>query len=100
MSKKEPRLTGNTFRVLDALITEPDIAGADIARKTGLKTGTLYPILMRLEDAGWLKSVWEEGTASAMGRPRRRLYKVTGVGAAHAAGYRREQQEAFGRLAW
>lgn len=86
--------------VLNALMTQPDIAGADIARTTGLKTGTLYPILMRLEDAGWLKSAWEEGDPSTMGRPRRRLYMVTGVGAAHARSYHRERQAIFGRLAW
>ena len=45
--------------------------------------GTLYKALGRLERAGLLESRWEEPTlAEAEGRPRRRLYRVTGAGAA------------------
>lgn len=97
---KEPRFTANIAAVLDMLISHPQSAGADIARVTGMKSGTLYPILMRLEDAGWLASCWEEGDPSLLGRPRKRFYSVTGVGRAHARANAKEQQPVLGRLAW
>jgi DNA-binding PadR family transcriptional regulator len=43
--------------------------------------GTLYKALGRLEDFGLLASRWEDATAAAEGRPRRRLYELTGQGA-------------------
>jgi PadR family transcriptional regulator PadR len=44
--------------------------------------GTLYKVLDRLEVDGFLESRWEDPeTATAEGRPRRRLYSLTGVGA-------------------
>ncbi len=57
--------------------------GFDIIDATGLRSGTVYPILRRLEDAGLLRSHWE-GThsAHAAGRPPRRYYELTGAGAA------------------
>lgn len=43
--------------------------------------GTLYKALARLTEAGLLESTWEDaGIAEAEGRPRRRLYRVTGAG--------------------
>jgi len=44
--------------------------------------GTLYKALGRMEEAGLLESRWEDpAIAGAEGRPRRRLYHVTGLGA-------------------
>jgi PadR family transcriptional regulator PadR len=43
--------------------------------------GTLYKALGRLEEFGILTSHWEDATAAAEGRPRRRLYELTGEGA-------------------
>ena len=43
-------------------------------------SGTLYPILARLESAKWLESRWEELDPSMAGRPRKRLYHITGLG--------------------
>lgn len=56
------------------------LSGAEIAKATGLATGTLYPILFRLEKSAWLKSNWEEVSPSEAKRPRRRLYRVTALG--------------------
>ena len=43
--------------------------------------GTLYKALSRMEKAGWLSSVWEDAdSATAEGRPRRRLYSITADG--------------------
>jgi PadR family transcriptional regulator, regulatory protein PadR len=56
--------------------------GFDISDATGLPSGTVYPVLRRLEDAGLLRSRWESlGTARAEQRPPRRYYTVTGSGA-------------------
>ena len=100
MSQKHPRFTAQTAAVLDMLIANPDSSGADIVRATGLKTGTLYPILMRLEEAGWLGSHWEEGVPAQLGRPRKRCSAVPGVGRAHARSFAQQQQAVLGRLAW
>ena len=48
--------------------------------------GTLYKALGRLAEAGLLEARWEDAeTAEAEGRPRRRLYRVTGAGASALA---------------
>src|SRR3954469_19192383 len=55
--------------------------GFDIMDATGLQSGTVYPILRRLEDAGMLRSRWEAvGNARDAQRPPRRNYQVTGAG--------------------
>jgi PadR family transcriptional regulator PadR len=51
--------------------------GYDISRSTGLKSGTLYPILMRLAERGLLQTAWETVEA---GRPPRHMYKLTADG--------------------
>ena len=56
--------------------------GYDLSRKTGLKSGTLYPILMRLADNRLLETTWE--TAAAEGRPPRHLYRLTQDGVRYA----------------
>jgi hypothetical protein len=63
--------------VLAVLCAEPLTwrHGYDIARETGLKSGTLYPILIRLADRGWLEACWEDEQPA--GRPRRQLYRLT-----------------------
>jgi DNA-binding PadR family transcriptional regulator len=52
--------------------------GYDLSKATGLKSGTLYPILMRLEAHGWLEARWEDAPPS--GKPPRHLYKLTASG--------------------
>jgi DNA-binding PadR family transcriptional regulator len=52
--------------------------------------GTLYKALGRLEDFGLLSSRWEDAEEAAAGRPRRRLYELTGEGARIAERARRE----------
>lgn len=54
--------------------------------------GTLYKALGRLEDGGLLVSAWEDpDVAAAAGRPRRRLYQVTGAGERALAAWRQDQ---------
>jgi DNA-binding PadR family transcriptional regulator len=52
--------------------------GYDLGQETGLKAGSLYPILMRLADRGWLEAKWE--TEVPAGRPPRHLYRLTATG--------------------
>lgn len=64
--------------------------GYDLSRETQLKSGTLYPILMRLERQGWLEERWED--EAAPGKPRRHLYRLTALGAAEASGILRARR--------
>lgn len=57
--------------------------GYALSRETGLQSGTLYPILMRLEERGWLETQWE--TPPPGGRPPRHMYRLTSSGRASAA---------------
>jgi DNA-binding PadR family transcriptional regulator len=54
--------------------------GMKLSEELDLRSGTVYPLLARLERAGWLESVWENIDPSEEGRPRRRLYRLTGQG--------------------
>lgn len=75
------RLTQPTALVLLAL-SRGVRHGFDVLDATGLPSGTVYPILRRLEDAGAVRSRWEPvETARAAGRPPRRYYELTGAGA-------------------
>lgn len=83
----EPRITHQSLKVLSAFVSDPyrELAGADLFRVTKLASGTLYPILARLEQARWLKSTWEDIDAADAGRPARRYYKITPTGLARAS---------------
>lgn len=52
--------------------------GYDLSRETTLKSGTLYPILMRLANCGWLETAWTQ--PEEMGRPPRHMYRLTPKG--------------------
>ena len=80
------RLSQQGLRILSALLGRPTerLSGADLIRETKLLSGTLYPILLRFEQAGLLESEWEIGDPRELGRPRRRLYRVTPSGHAVA----------------
>jgi len=94
-------VTTQTFKVLAALMSsEQELSGAEIARSTKLASGTLYPILIRLEETGWLRSRWEAEEPSKLGRPRRRLYQVTALGARRARAEFRKLSSLIGELAW
>ncbi|MGN6271476.1 MAG: PadR family transcriptional regulator [Protaetiibacter sp.] len=95
------RLTPATAAVLDTLLSahEP-IWGLRIVHETGRPAGSVYPILSRLESAGWVVSVWEDDPGRT--GPRRRLYELTadGAPAARAAVSRmRGARSASGRIA-
>ena len=79
-----PDSSPHTRAVFALLAGEPDEwwYGYDIARRTDLRSGTLYPILARLAERGYLDTRWE--TDPPEGRPRRHLYRLTGAGYARA----------------
>jgi DNA-binding PadR family transcriptional regulator len=84
---RPPHSSPQTRRLLDALFALPASwrHGYDLSKETRLKSGTLYPILMRLEADGLLETRWEE--APDPGRPSRHLYRLTvsGIAVARAA---------------
>jgi PadR family transcriptional regulator PadR len=78
-------LSPQTLSVLCALAADPTQwrHGYDLGAETWLKAGSLYPILVRLADRGFLEAKWEE--APPQGRPARHLYRLTPDGLETAA---------------
>lgn len=78
------RVTAATLDVLETLL-DPDeeMYGLKIAKSTGRPTGSVFPILARLEQLGWVISEWESSDPEVRG-PRRRFYRLSGVGLAGA----------------
>src|SRR4029453_18453863 len=76
---RTPRMTIPTQLVLRALLADPaqEQYGVEIGAAAGLPSGTIHPILARLEGVGWLTSRWEEIDPRAEGRPARRYYQLT-----------------------
>jgi DNA-binding MarR family transcriptional regulator len=84
---RDVRMSLQTLRVLEAFLDNPadQLSGADVQKRSGIASGTLYPILLRLESAGWFVSRWENIDPSSAGRPRRRLYRLTPSGLSRAS---------------
>lgn len=82
------RMTVAVAAVLAVFLEDPatDRYGLDLMRATGRPSGTLYPILVRLQRAGWVRAEWEDVDVAEAGRPARRYYRLTpdGVVAARA----------------
>ena len=87
MSRK-PNNSRQTRALLAALLDRSQTwrHGYDLAKETGLKSGTLYPLLIRLSEQGLLESRWQE--AERPGLPPRHVYRLTASGLALA----REQE--------
>lgn len=82
-----PRMTLQTQMVLRQALQDPDREwyGLQMCEATGLPAGTVYPIIARLEQCGWVESRWEDpGEHVAEGRPRRRYYSFAAGGAEQA----------------
>lgn len=78
--------SAQTLSVLAVLCDQPSEwqHGYALAKRTGLKSGTLYPILMRLADRDLVEAGWQDEPQP--GRPRRHLYRLTTAGLASATG--------------
>jgi PadR family transcriptional regulator, regulatory protein PadR len=81
-----PRLTLNVLRILKVLADNPTTPrhGLEIGLAAGLRGGSLYPVLSKLEDAKLVTSIWEDVDPSEVGRPRRRLYQLNPDGLVYA----------------
>jgi DNA-binding PadR family transcriptional regulator len=79
------RPSAQTAAVLLALAERPTKwrYGYELCQQTGLKAGSMYPILMRLADRGLLETNWESDVPP--GRPPRHLYRLTSSGRTLAA---------------
>jgi DNA-binding PadR family transcriptional regulator len=88
------KLSPQTLAILSALAGAEWLYGLELAERTGLKSGSLYPILIRLDERGLLESRWIE--SSGPGRPPRHAYRIMPAGrqalaeAAPASGKPRE----------
>jgi DNA-binding PadR family transcriptional regulator len=82
---RQRRPSSQTAKVLSSLSAQPAEwrYGYELALETGLQSGSLYPILVRLSDREILESRWE--TELPAGRPPRHLYRLTARGLEYAA---------------
>jgi PadR family transcriptional regulator PadR len=76
------KLSRNALDVLTEFLSSPSEPryGLQLMHTLGLGAGSLYPILQRFEDEGWLEAHWEDIDPTSEGRPRRRYYQMTGLG--------------------
>ncbi|MBS0422064.1 MAG: PadR family transcriptional regulator [Proteobacteria bacterium] len=81
---RDRKCSDQTLALLTALAKSPRLwrHGYDLSSETSLKSGTLYPILMRLSDRGLLDSKWTPHERE--GRPPRHMYRLTTQGIAFA----------------
>ena len=87
----------SSLTIIEALLAQPSHwhHGYAISRRTSVPSGTLYPILMRLDKLGWLETRWEDSVPQ--GRPPRHLYRLSGNGREWA---REELRSARERKFW
>jgi DNA-binding PadR family transcriptional regulator len=92
---RPPNISAQTRAVLAALLVHSSAwrHGYDLARETGLKSGTLYPLLARLADQGLLEAEWRPSLTP--GRPPRHAYRLTAEGVALARAQAAEPGAAF-----
>lgn len=76
------RMTIPTLRLLGEMLKNPteEHYGLEIGRAAGIASGSLYPMLSRLEDLGWITGRWEGQEALDEGRRPRKYYRLTPLG--------------------
>jgi PadR family transcriptional regulator len=86
---RRPNSSRQTRALLAALLDRCQVwrHGYELSKETGLRSGTLYPLLMRLNEQGLLESRWQEPDRT--GLPPRHVYRLTASGLALA-----QEQEA------
>ncbi len=82
IEEKPVRMTLHVQCLLNVFLPDPtgQHYGLELALQAGVPIGSIYPILARLETAGWLTSAWEDIDEAKEGRRARRYYSLTGVG--------------------
>src|SRR6478609_374944 len=85
--RRDRRPSRQTGAVLGALVADPSAwrYGYELGLEVGLRSGSLYPILVRLSDRELLESRWEADAPA--GRPPRHLYRLTPAGLQYAAAH-------------
>lgn len=83
---KDIRITVPVARVLAVFLSDPTQHryGLELMAEADLASGTLYPILNRLQRAGWVDAEWEDIDPVSAGRPARRYYRLTAEGVPRA----------------
>jgi DNA-binding PadR family transcriptional regulator len=87
---RKPNNSRQTRALLAAFLDRSQtwLHGYDLSKETGLKSGTLYPLLMRLSEQGLMESRWQE--PERPGLPPRHIYRLTSSGLALAREQARE----------
>ncbi len=82
MYDKGVRKTHSLLQVAIALMGDPDDRhwGYELSKRSGVRSGVLYPTLQRMLEQGWLLDGWEEQAEGRGKRPPRRYYKLTAKG--------------------
>jgi len=86
------RRTHALIQVVLALMDEPLERhwGYELSKRSGVRSGVLYPILGRMLDEGWLEDGWEDPSEIETSRPPRRYYRLTAEGTAALGAIRQE----------
>jgi PadR family transcriptional regulator PadR len=94
---RTPNASRQTHRLLATMLEQSRNwrHGYELTKETGLKSGTLYPLLMRLNDQGLLDSRWKE--SDQPGKPPRHMYRLTAGGLALARSLESEREEGAAR---
>ena len=73
------RISATGLKVLKAFMykTGSSLHGYELMQQAEVASGTLYPLLMRFEEAGLLSSRWEQAEPDASGRPHQQLYQLS-----------------------
>lgn len=80
ISAKERKLSKKGFLILHSFGNNEKLYGLQILERTGIFSGTLYPLLRKLETNGWLDYEYEQGDERTLGRPIRIYYWLTPIG--------------------
>jgi len=91
-----PNKTKSAIRILEKFLRDPtaEIHGFRLVEELDLKSGAVYPLLIRWEGMGWVESHWEESDRHG---PRKRLYRLTAQGVTAARELLAEPARAPGR---
>jgi DNA-binding PadR family transcriptional regulator len=81
-TRPQPKMTPQVQTVLKSFLDDPETEhfGLDLIAATGMLSGTVYPILSRLEAAGWLESHLVDVHYEDLGRRARRFFRLTTEG--------------------
>ncbi|MDE2182851.1 MAG: helix-turn-helix transcriptional regulator [Alphaproteobacteria bacterium] len=88
---RRPNMSRQTRTLLAAMLEQPRRwqYGYDLSKQTGLKSGTLYPLLQRLNEGGLLEAKWQD--PQVPGRPPRHAYRLTAQGLGFARELRTDE---------